>query len=120
MKNKIKAIIVSVGLTLIGQVCAEQQVWSVSGLKMPESVEYDIKHDRYYASNINGGLTEQDGNGSIALLDSKGKLIAPEWVSGLHSPKGLALHKNRLYVADVKQLVVIDVITAKIISRYHA
>jgi sugar lactone lactonase YvrE len=120
MKNKIKAIIVLVGLTFIGQVCAEQPVWSASGLKMPESVEYDIKHDRYYASNINGGLTEQDGNGSIALLDSKGKLIDPEWVSGLHSPKGLALHKNRLYVADVKQLVVIDVITAKIISRYHA
>ncbi|MFT5852458.1 MAG: hypothetical protein ACI87J_002435, partial [Colwellia sp.] len=84
------------------------------------SVEYDVKHDRYYASNINGGLMEQDGNGSIALLDSKGKLIDLDWVSGLHSPKGLALYRNRLYVADVKQLVVIDVTAAKIIARYNA
>jgi len=120
MKNKIKAIIVLVGFTLIGQVYAEQPIWSASGLKMPESVEYDVKHDRYYASNMNGGLTEQDGNGSIALLDSKGKLIDPDWVSGLHSPKGLALYKNRLYVADVKQLVVIDITEAKIIARYPA
>ncbi len=120
MKNKIKAIIVLVGFTLIGQVYAEQPIWSASGLKMPESVEYDVKHDRYYASNMNGGLMEQDGNGSIALLDSKGKLIDPDWVSGLHSPKGLALHKDRLYVADVKQLVVIDVTAAKIIARYNA
>jgi sugar lactone lactonase YvrE len=120
MKNNIKAVILFVGLITMGQVCAEQPIWSTSGLKMPESVEYDVKHDRYYASNINGGLMEQDGNGSIALLDSKGKLIDLDWVSGLHSPKGLALYENRLYVADVRQLVVIDVTAAKIIARYHA
>jgi len=95
-------------------------VWTTSGLKMPESVEYDPARDQFYVSNINGGVMEQDGNGSIGLLGPHGKLVNVDWVTGLHSPKGLALHNHKLYVADVKQLVVINVDSGKLIARYPA
>ncbi len=61
---------------------ADNPVWVASGLKMPESVEYDWKRERIYVSNINGGVMEQDGNGSIGLLDARGKLVNVDWVTG--------------------------------------
>lgn len=103
-----------------GFASAEEAIWTTSGLKMPESVEYDASRDQFYVSNINGGVMAQDNNGSIGLIDGHGKLIQTEWVTGLHSPKGLALYRNKLYVADVKQLVVINVDEGKIIARYAA
>lgn len=120
MTTNIKVIIILVGFLLIGSVNAIEPVWKASGFKMPESVEYDVIHNRYYVSNINDGLMEEDGNGSISLLDNKGKLIEPDWITGLHSPMGLALYENKLYIVDVKQLVVVDIIKAKIVARYHA
>ena len=87
---------------------------------MPESVEYDAVNDQYYVPNINDGVMAQDGNGSIGLIDSNGKLLDVDWVMGLQSLKGHALHNNKLYVSDVKQLVVIDVVTGKIVARYIA
>ena len=119
MKSFFKIISVCLMLAIMNISYADQ-LWSTSGLKMPESVEYDSMNDRFYVSNINGGVMEQDGNGSIGLLDGSGKLENVDWVTGLHSPKGLALHKNHLYVADVKELVVINVDTGKLIARYEA
>lgn len=107
-------------LLFAANVLAADPIWTASGFKTPESVEYDAARDRFYVSNINGGVSEQDGNGSIGLIDGKGGLVAAEWVKGLHSPKGLALHKGKLYVADVKELVVVNVDTGKVIARYEA
>lgn len=120
MKNTIKITGLLFVLLFTGPVFADKPVWVTSGLKMPESVEYDPVRKRFYVSNINGGVMEQDGNGSIGLLNASGKLVNADWVTGLHSPKGLALHKNKLYVADVKQLVVINVDSGKLIARYAA
>lgn len=108
------------GLMLAGQAFAQEPVWTTSGLNMPESVEFDAARDRFYVSNVAGGVAEQDGNGTISLLDGDGKLLEAHWITGLHSPKGLALHGRRLYVADVKQLVVIDVDQARVVARYEA
>lgn len=124
MRIFIKVISICVVIAASNLLFADQQFvdqqWSTSGLKMPESVEYDETNNRFYVSNINGGVMEQDNNGSIGLLNGKGTLENIDWVTGLHSPKGLALHKNKLYVADVKELVVINVDTAKVIARYEA
>lgn len=120
MKNTLKIVVLLFMLLLGGQVLAGTPVWITSGLKMPESVEYDPTRDRFYVSNINDGVMKQDDNGSIGLLDAHGKLLNVDWISGLHSPKGLALYNNKLYVADVKQLVVINVDSGKLIARYAA
>ncbi len=120
MKNTFKIAALLSTLLIGGLAMADTPVWTTSGLKMPESVEYDPTRDQFYISNINGGVMKQDGNGSIGLLDAHGKLLNVDWVSGLHSPKGLALYSNKLYVADVKQLVVINVDSGKLIARYAA
>lgn len=92
--------------------------WVANEFDMPKSVAFDRYHQRYYVSNINGGVAESDG--SVGLLDKNGKMQNADWVIGLHSPKGLALYEHHLYVADVGELVVIDVKAEKIIARYES
>ncbi len=78
-------------------------------LKVPESVLFDADNKVLYVSNIEG--TEpwaKDGKGSIAKVDLDGNILAAEWISGLNSPKGMGLHKSKLYVADMTNIVVID------------
>ena len=95
-------------------------VWEVSGFKMPESVVYDAKRQQYYVANINGNPMSADGNGSIGLIQKEGQSTNIEWIKGLSSPKGLEVHDNKLYVADVHELVVINLDSAHIIARYPA
>jgi sugar lactone lactonase YvrE len=87
-------------------------------LKVPEGVHYDAERQVLYVSNIDG--TEpwaKDGVGSIARVGLDGKVKEVEWIKGLHAPKGLARHGDRLYVADVDHVVVIDLVGAKILQR---
>jgi dipeptidyl aminopeptidase/acylaminoacyl peptidase len=89
-----------------------------SSLKVPESVLYDSKSKVLYVSNIDG--TEpwgKDGKGSIGKVALDGKIIAVDWVIGLQAPKGMGLYKNKLYVADLNEVVVIDITKASIIQR---
>jgi len=95
-------------------------IWETEGFKMPESVVYDKKRQKIYVSNINGGPTERDHNGSVGVIDADGKNPTFEWVRGLSSPKGMDLLGNKLYVADVGDLVVIDVDSGEITARYPA
>jgi sugar lactone lactonase YvrE len=95
-------------------------VWEVDGFKMPESVVYDEKRQKIYVSNINGGPLERDGNGSVSVLNADGSNVTVDWVEGLSSPKGMDLFGNKLYVADVGDLVVIDVDSGEITARYPA
>ncbi len=101
-----------------------EPVWEVTGLLMPESVAYDKARDRYYVSNINGEPLKKDNegerNGSIALIEGDGGKAIIEWVKGLSSPKGIELVGDKLYVADVKELVVIDVKQGAVVARYPA
>lgn len=120
MKYNFKVLLILWAQLFSFQSMANELVWSASGFKMPESIEYDSHYDRYYVSNVNGGVLQQDSNGSIGLINAAGQVLDVEWVTGLHSPKGLALYKNKLYVADVKQLVVINVDSGKIIAQYLA
>ncbi len=87
-------------------------------LKTPESVLYDATAKVLYVSNIDGREPwGKDGKGSIGKVGLDGHIIAAEWVTGLEAPKGLGLHAGKLYVADLDQVVVIDVASAKIERR---
>jgi len=46
--------------------------------------------------------------------------VTRQWVKGLDSPTGLALHDRTLYVADVDQLVEINAASGEIVKRYPA
>lgn len=85
--------------------------WETSpDLKTPESVLFDDAGRVLYVSNIDGKEPwGKDGTGSIAKVGLDGKVIAAEWVKGMNAPKGMALFKGRLYVADIDRMIVIDV-----------
>jgi sugar lactone lactonase YvrE len=93
-----------------------EKLWETdSVLKVPESVLFDGDNKVLYAANIDGtDPWGKDGKGSVAKVGLDGKVIAVEWVSGLNAPKGMGLYKGKLYVADLNELVVIDIASGKI------
>jgi hypothetical protein len=85
-----------------------------TGLATPESVFYDADNDRYLVSNINGKPTDKDDNGFISVLSPDGQVTTLKWIEGgknkvkLDAPKGMALVKNTLYVADISVVRMFD------------
>ena len=96
-----------------------EKLWETdSVLKVPESVLFDGDNKVLYATNIDGtDPWGKDGKGSVAKVGLDGKVIAIEWVNGLNAPKGMGLYKGKLYVADLNELVVIDIAGGKIEKR---
>ncbi len=115
---KIKITLLTLVLSLIMSVTYSQKlvkVWETpQELKIPESVLYDVVNNIVYVANINGASDAKDGNGFISKLTLKGKIKNLDWIKGLNAPKGMAIYMNKLYVADIDQLVVIDIATSKI------
>jgi sugar lactone lactonase YvrE len=99
---------------------APKLLWETKGLAQPESVVVDPATGAIYVSNIVGAVMQKDGNGFIAKLNGDGKVVTRQWVKGLDSPTGLALHDRTLYVADVDQLVEINAASGEIVKRYPA
>ncbi|WP_069438204.1 SMP-30/gluconolactonase/LRE family protein [Methyloceanibacter methanicus] len=97
-----------------------KEVWRTQGLQQPESVLFDPERNVLYVSNMVGGPTDKDGNGYIAKLSPDGKILEAEWVKGLNAPKGMAVRGDRLYVADIDRLVVIDIGKGDISKVYEA
>ncbi|MTI63137.1 SMP-30/gluconolactonase/LRE family protein [Methylophaga sp.] len=89
-------------------------------LQAPESVIYHPGSDALYVSNVNGAPDAVDGNGYISQLSDEGEIEDLYWVDGLDAPKGLAIKDDLLYVADIDELVVIDINNKSIAARYPA
>ncbi|HEY6529623.1 MAG TPA: GTP-binding protein [Cellvibrionaceae bacterium] len=98
---------------------ALQPVWTIEGIETPESViEVMNKRQNYFlVSAIEGDPLAKDGKGSLAKINSRGEILAKEWVSGLNAPKGMAQFKDKVYVADIDELVIVDINSAKIIEK---
>ena len=86
-------------------------------LKVPESVYFDKAAKVLYVSNIDGEPWGKDGAGSIGKVGLDGKVIAAEWVKGLNAPKGMALSKGTLWVADLSEVVGIDLAKGTVTTR---
>lgn len=86
-------------------------------LRVPESVCFDAARKVLYVSNIDGKPGEKDGKGFISKLGLDGKIRQLQWVIGLDAPKGLGIYKNSLYVADLTQVVEIDIPSGTIKQR---
>lgn len=96
--------------------------WSMSeGLDAPESTYFDAASGFLFVSQVGlrpgGSPLDKDGNGAIAKLTPEGKVVATKWVTGLNSPKGLRSHGGTLWVADVDEVVGIDIASGRIASR---
>lgn len=95
-----------------------KQLWELTGLDTPESVVADLTSGVIYVSSVGGEVTAKDGNGFISQVSLDGRMIKADWITGLDAPKGLALRKGKLYVADLENLVEIDVKEGKILKKY--
>ena len=114
-------VVLLLTLTLSNSAAAAPKLlWEVKDLQQPESVVQDPATDSIYVSNIAGAVMQKDGNGFIAKLRPDGTFIAREWVKGLNAPTGMALHERTLYVADVDELIEINVASGEIAKRHEA
>ena len=80
-----------------------------AGLPGPESVRYDPEQDAYFVSCMTGYGSTKDGNGMIVRLDARDlsrRVLAEGGKAGatLHAPKGMAIHGDTLWVADIDVL----------------
>ena len=97
-------------VSINAQKATVQKLWATDTiLKVPESVLLDDKENCLWVSNIDGAANGKDGKGSISKLSKTGTPINLDWITGLNAPKGMAKYKQELYVADLTELVVIDI-----------
>lgn len=100
--------------------------WQTSGLRVPESVLYVQQHSNdqtdtlLFVSEIDGNGTEADGVGGVAVLNTDGSIRHKDWLRSLNAPKGLAVYQGKLYIADITEVVVVDIATAKILHKIKA
>jgi hypothetical protein len=93
-------------------------IWDLKGdFAAPESAYYHAGSNSIFVSSINGQILDKDGNGYISRVSPDGKVISAKWATGLNGPKGLRSVGNTLWVADIDEVVGMDVGSGKITSR---
>jgi hypothetical protein len=96
-----------------------EKIWSTkAGLQTPESALYNDDHEIVYVSNMGPTRDVKNGDGFISLLTADGEIENLQWVKGLNDPKGIALWGKNIYVADINELVVINIESGKIEKKY--
>ena len=92
-----------------------EKLWQTDTVvAVPESVLPDMKKNILYVSLINGGGWVADGKGGVGKLSPDGKTYDSTWITGLNAPKGMGIVGDRIYVADITEVVVIDIAKNKI------
>jgi sugar lactone lactonase YvrE len=87
-----------------------RRVGTIEGLSSPESVRYDPDQDVYFVSNMLGFGSVKDGNGYIVRVAAAELGRVEMFIQGgrggvsLDAPKGMALHGDTLWVADIDVL----------------
>jgi hypothetical protein len=94
-----------------------QKVWEVKGLNVPESVMPVPGKNILYVSNIGSRNASDKGKmGFISILNADGTIKNLHWVTGLNSPKGMAIVGGNLYVTEVDKVTEINMKTGKVIK----
>ncbi|WP_232825914.1 SMP-30/gluconolactonase/LRE family protein [Chitinophaga alhagiae] len=96
----------------------EKQWTTDTTLRVPESVYFDAKRNVLYVANIDGAPWGKDGKGFISQVSVDGKVTNLKWVDGFDAPKGMGVHGNHLYVADLNTIVVIDISKGAVVTRH--
>ncbi|MEO6718772.1 MAG: ATP/GTP-binding protein [Ferruginibacter sp.] len=120
MKKLFTAIILYIAVVPVtGKIAAQQleKLWETdSTFKVPESTLYYPAENVIFVSNIDGQPGEKDLKGSISKLGADGKTIQEVWATNLSAPKGMAIHQNKLFVADIDEVVVLDLGSGKVMQ----
>lgn len=107
MKKISIAALINISLTATAQIHSLEKIWETDTLAVPESVFPQKKF--LFVSLIDGGSWVADGKGGVAKITFDGKIIDAAWITGLNAPKGFGRVGNKLYVADMSEVVVIDI-----------
>jgi hypothetical protein len=99
---------------------ALEQVWRFEGLDAPESIALSADGTFLYVSNVAGEGDAKDGNGFVSRVSLDGRMLQPRWAEGLDAPKGLALKGDRLFAADIDQIVELDAASGRVVARHAA
>jgi hypothetical protein len=106
-----------VGVVIPGPPAGAHTGGTVTGFENPESAPWDGATGSFYVSNMGPGPIDPMGrapDGYLSKVSGEGRLVAAKWVTGLRSPKGIHRRGDDLLVADVGQVVVVDVAGQKI------
>jgi hypothetical protein len=118
MKKLLSCFLLSSFLITHAQKHKLVQVWATDAVvATPESVLPDLKNNLLYVSLIDGGPWDADGRGGIGRMTNKGTGYDSTWISGLNAPKGLGMHGDRMYAADISEVVVVDIPKGKLIKK---
>lgn len=100
-------------------IAEESSIWQLSDPSIinPESVYYDAEENVIFVSNVVGDELTKDQQGWISQISPEGKLINAKWAEGLNAPHGMRAHDGKLWVADIDELVAIDLQTGTIDSK---
>lgn len=97
---------VSIGYTTVGA----RFVTNMIGFNGPETALYDPDQDVYFVSNMTGYGSFKDGNGYISRVSAADPGRSEVFIQGgkrgatLDAPKGMAIHGDTLWVADIDVL----------------
>jgi hypothetical protein len=87
-------------------------------LKTAESVIFNKTLGVFYVSCIGAVPPDaKDKDGFIAKVDQQGKIMQAKWITGLNGPKGMAIKGDTLFVADITDLVMINITSSKILKK---
>jgi hypothetical protein len=115
MKKLLFHVIFFVSISANAQKHQLVKLWETDTvINVPESVLPDLSKNILYVSLIDGGPWDADRKGGVAKLSLSGKITDTTFIIGLNAPKGLGKFGNRLYAADISEVVVIDINKRKI------
>ena len=87
--------------------------WVVQDMRTPESAYLDEGSGYLFVSQIDGAPDGKDGKGRISKLGLDGTVVTADWFTALNAPKGLRSFGGTLWVADLDEVIGIDVASGK-------
>lgn len=110
MKSIILTLLAGITLNAAAQQHQLEKIWQTDTIvAIPESVYPDLKNGILFVSLIDGSGWVADGKGGIGVMSPDGKSYDSTWIKGLNAPKGMGIVGNKLYVADITEVVVVDI-----------
>jgi sugar lactone lactonase YvrE len=94
-------------------------LWQVDNFDQPESIVAAPAEQAIFISNINGQPTELNGKGYISKLSLDGEVLEKHWLENLNAPKGMGIHGDYLYIADMQQVHLVSISQARIIKQFQ-
>lgn len=122
MKKTFGMLTILVSLSYVQANAQLTLIWESDTIfKGPESVAYDAKRNCLYVGNFNnyprdGMMYNED---YISKIDLKGKILENKFVANLTCPTGICVTNDRLYIVERFGVVVFNLTSNKIETRYR-